>query len=325
MSPQTPRRRSGSTPPPRRPKVAGLRRPSNQAETDADQQHDPADARDTEVIPAVKAEDGAPGSTEDTEDKPARKPTPRPRKRSTETHPAADAAPRGRRGGTLVADEESSVAVKERPESEPDTESGEDDKPGMRDRITRLVSGGAKESRNPMLVPLVLGVVTVILGGCAVWFALEWNSLRGGVQAENTALTDNAGTSEVVGQVTSAVNTLFSYNYTDLGKTQNAVPTLLTGNAVCEYNLIFKTVQQQAPGQKLVLTTTVVDSGVQMLEGDTARVLLIVDQHDTRASTNQTSDATAAFAVNATKSDNSWKISAIDTFNGQATQSCTSK
>jgi Mce-associated membrane protein len=171
--------------------------------------------------------------------------------------------------------------------------------------------------RSTLLVPILLAVAVVLLGGLATWSGLEWSHLRSGAAA-NTALADSAGTSEVVGQVTSAVNTTFSYDYTNVGKTEKAAQSLLTGAALCQYNAIFKLIQQDAPSQKLVVTTTVTSTGVQMLEGDQARVVMMVNQKDTKVSTNQPVASQAALAVNAVKQDGKWKISNIDTFNGQA-------
>lgn len=182
------------------------------------------------------------------------------------------------------------------------------------------VDGGTR--RNGWLVPAALAVAAVLLGGLASFFGVQWsNSSDSG---SNMALTDSATTAEVSGQVTSAVNTIFSYNYTNMGKTQKAVQQLLTGSALCQYNELYKVVQQQAPSQKLVLTTTVQDKGVEMLQNDTARVLLLVQQHDTRATTNQQSDSQSMIAVNAVKQGSAWKISAIDTFNGNNQTNCKS-
>jgi Mce-associated membrane protein len=181
---------------------------------------------------------------------------------------------------------------------------------------------GAGTRRNGWLVPAVLAVAAVLLGGLAAFFGVQWsNSSDSG---SNVALTDSAATAEVSGQVTSAVNTIFSYNYTNMGKTQKAVQQLLTGSALCQYNELYKVVQQQAPSQKLVLTTTVQDKGVEMLQNDKARVLLLVQQHDTRATTNQQSDSQSMIAVNAVKQGSAWKISAIDTFNGNNQTNCKS-
>jgi Mce-associated membrane protein len=169
---------------------------------------------------------------------------------------------------------------------------------------------------------LVLGACTVVLSGLTAWFAQQAHQVRAAA-GTNIALTDNAATSEANGQVATAVNTLFSYNYNDLDKTQQAARSLLTGKAVCQYDQLFAVVRQHAPQQRLVVTVTVTNSGVQMLTGNRARVLVFATQSDTSTATKQTSTAGAMFAVNAVRQDGSWKVENIDTFNGEArTSSC---
>ena len=73
-------------------------------------------------------------------------------------------------------------------------------------------------------------------------------------------------------------------------------------------------VQQDAPAEKLVLTTTVTNSGVEMLNGNTARLLIFANQKDTGATKGSTTDAGAMFAVTAVHQDGQWKIEDIDTF-----------
>ncbi|MFB4317889.1 hypothetical protein [Actinomadura sp. 21ATH] len=163
-------------------------------------------------------------------------------------------------------------------------------------------------------VPLVLAVVTVLLGGLAAWSAREAHTLRSGSTAENVALTDNARSSELKGEVQDIVNTVFSYNYTDVAKTERAAQTLLTGKAVQQYNEMIAVVRKQAPEQKLVLTTTVTDSGVRMLSGDRARLLVFADQRSTRTDKNQTAYSAAMFSVGAVHRNDRWQIENIDTF-----------
>ncbi|HEX3792441.1 MAG TPA: hypothetical protein VHW44_31555 [Pseudonocardiaceae bacterium] len=307
--------------PPRRPRVAGLRKPTR-ADEQSPATDEQADDHDTQIIPVVPAEETFGGTL--TDNPPA-------------TEPDAPDAPETTEAAAESPRPSPTRRRKPRPAPEPEPESAEADTPEPQSAERESAADaswsafqstsddlGTVESprRSRLLVPMILGAVAVLLGAFAIVAFVEWHSLRYGTAVRNTALTDNAGTSEVTGEVTSAVNTMFSYNYTNLSKTQSAVQSLLTGDAVCQYNLIFKDVQSQAPSQKLVLSTTVVSSGVEMLDGDDARVLLVVDQHDTRATTNQVSDSTAAFAVNATRVSGKWKISAINTFNGQQTQGC---
>ena len=90
-----------------------------------------------------------------------------------------------------------------------------------------------------------------------------------------------------------------------------AAQRLLTGPAVRQYDSLFKLVQQDAPTQHLVLTTTVTNIGVELLVGDRARLLIFADQRDVRLPSRQASYAGAMFAVNAVRAGSSWKIDSI--------------
>ena len=141
--------------------------------------------------------------------------------------------------------------------------------------------------------------------------------MRATAAPQNVAVTDGAATSAVSRQITSAVNTVFSYNYADTAATRQAAQGLLTGPAIKQYNTYFALVTKDAPAQKLVVTTRVTNSGVELLDGNQARVLVFANQQDTRAGTHQTSYAGALFAVTAIRQGSRWKIENIDTFNGQ--------
>jgi Mce-associated membrane protein len=162
----------------------------------------------------------------------------------------------------------------------------------------------------------VLGAVTVVLAGFGVWATLHASSLRASAAAQNTALTDGQATATVRREISAAVNTIFSYNYADTAATRRAAQTVLTGPAVRQYNTLFALVTKNAPAQKLVVTTRVVNSGVELLNGTRARLLVFANQQDTRAGTGQTSYAGAMFAVTALRQGGRWKIENIDTFGG---------
>jgi Mce-associated membrane protein len=165
-------------------------------------------------------------------------------------------------------------------------------------------------------LPAILAVVTVALGGFAVWSHQKADGLRDTPSARNVALTENARTSEVKGEVTDALNTVFSYSYADVAKTDKAARTVLTGRAVQQYDATFAPVRKSAPEQKLVLTTTVTDSAVKMLQADRARLLIFADQRSTRGSDGKSSYAGAMLAVDAVRRGGHWRISDIDTFSG---------
>jgi Mce-associated membrane protein len=164
-----------------------------------------------------------------------------------------------------------------------------------------------------MLLPLVLGAVTLLLGGLAAWFGTQAAGLTGAPSAQNLALASPAETSQVTSQVTSAVGALFSYNYTAPGPTTRAARRLLTGAAVRQYAALFAQVEKEAPSQKLVITTTVNSAGVELLTADTARVLVFAAESERKAG-GTASTAGAMLAVNLTRAGGTWKISGIDTF-----------
>lgn len=178
-----------------------------------------------------------------------------------------------------------------------------------------------KEARRPLAalfrirLPAVLCALTVLLGAFAAWAFTSADSLRDEPARRNTALTDISRTSEVKGQITEAAGAVFSYNYASPAKADAAVKTYLTGKAVQQHADMLAGVRAQAPEQKLVLTTTVTDSGVEMLDGDRARLLIFADQSNTRTGkSDETTYAAAMFAVDAVRKGGTWRISAIDTF-----------
>lgn len=152
--------------------------------------------------------------------------------------------------------------------------------------------------------------LSVVFGLLAVLFGALSLGYLGGSQA-NEALTDQAATSEVNGQVTDAVNKVFSYDFANTKKTEDAAHQFLTGKAIQQYNDLFATVKQQAPQQKLVVTTTVKTSGVTRLQGDHAQVLLFVDQNATRTTTGENNVGPAQISVGAVKDGDQWKIDSI--------------
>ncbi|GAB2961781.1 hypothetical protein LWP59_25590 [Amycolatopsis acidiphila] len=125
----------------------------------------------------------------------------------------------------------------------------------------------------------------------------------------NAALVDAAATSDVLGQVNKAVETVFSYDFSDTAKTRNAAQNLLRDNAVQQYNQLFGEVTRLAPAQQLVLTTTIRATAVTSLAGDEAHLLVLADQRSTRGDTNQTSNAAAQLSVVAKKTGDTWRIS----------------
>lgn len=256
-----------------------------------DDADDAAEAEDTEVV----------------EKKPARKPRPVP----------AGSRPAGKRRATGKARPDDLSAA----ETDTDTERGP--------RHARLDDQPAGSTRSKgqrqISVAIVLAVVAVVLGGLAVFFRGQADDLESG--DTNTALTDSAATSQIKGQLTTAIKQTFSYNYTDLDSTEKAVKDNLVGKALCEYNLLFGQVKEFAPKQKIVLDTTVRELALVRIDGDRAEALVYIDQLSTRVDVNKTVAVGGQFAVQVAKQGDHWKITEFDMFgqplfNGQPAPKC---
>ena len=161
-------------------------------------------------------------------------------------------------------------------------------------------------------LPVVgLLVVAVLLAGLGVGFEIRAHQLRSTSSAANAALADQAETTEVSGQVTTALTKVLSYSYSNAGPTQQAAGQLLTGDAAGQYKTLFAALQKKAPGEKLTLAAKVVVAGVKQLDGNTAQLLVFLDQSSTRASDKSSATSAAQLDVTAVKVNGSWKISEL--------------
>jgi len=168
------------------------------------------------------------------------------------------------------------------------------------------------------MLPVAFGAATVVLGALGAWASVEGHDLRANAASANSALVDATATRAVTRDVISAVNTIFSYSYADTARTKAAAQRLLTGPAIRQYNQLFALVQQQAPKEKLVVTTRVTNVGVELLTGGRSRLLIFANQEDSKAGTSQATYGGAMFAVTAVSEHGRWLIESIDTFTGSA-------
>ncbi|CAM5411262.1 membrane protein [Streptomyces badius] len=213
----------------------------------------------------------------------------------------------GRAAGPVTTTEPGPPAAPATDATEAETDTAGDSNPddGPRRQASRL----------RITLPAVLCALTVLLGAVAAWAFTSASSLRDEPARQNSALTDIAGTSEVKGRISEAVGAVFSYDYASPARSDRAASTYLTGRAVQQHKDMLADVREQAPEQKLVLTTTVTESGVEFLDGDRARLLIFADQSNTRTGKDEeTTYAAAMFAVDAVRRGDTWLIAAIDTF-----------
>lgn len=312
---------AGQAPPIRRPKVAGLRNRPEQQDTEAPAGLDTEttvlrqveiDPETNEPPPVRDDEEDSSDTTVETE-APAVETEPEPEPEVDEKpSPAPSVRPAGKRRATGTVRPENLSAA--------ETDAG---------RPARHAKAEVRPTRSraqtQISLAIILAVVAIILAGLAVFFRGKANDLNSG--DTNTALTDTATTSQIKGQLTTAIKQTFSYNYTDLASTEKAVKENLTGKALCEYNLLFGEVKQYAPEQKIVLDTTVRELAVVRIDGDRAEALVYIDQLSTRVDVNKTVAVGGQFAVQAHRQGDQWKITEFDMFgqplfNGKPAPTC---
>lgn len=287
--------------PHRRPRVAGLRKPSSQSQDTAPAAPASAPAEETvaeslerinrESRPRRKARDTGttkPDSADDVRDAPTKVKT----KPRTKTEPA-------------VADAE--VAVDADVEAEVDADAEVYQVEESR-KTGRLASG-----RNRSAWVAVFLVLTVIFAGLAVLFKIQQSSVA--ASTDNAALVDVAETARVKDAMMSASERLFSVDFNDLAKTETAAKELLVNDEVrAQHQQFMGNYQENAPKQKLVVTVQAIRSAVVLLEGDRARVMVYVMQTSVRASDNAESGGPATLWFDAKKVGDQWKIVDMNTY-----------
>lgn len=301
-----------STPTPsRRPRVAGLRKPSV----------DESAAERTGQLPAVPAKP-----------RPRPRPVPRPEPRPAEstsgeldTSPAEDtqvfAAVEAEEPqvdaltGEPQADEEEVPARPAPRRKQRDTGIA---KPTEQAEVPVTEDEPAEPGRSPLersyLVAGALVLVALALGSLAFWFKYEESKVSSATS--NTALLDVAKTAQVKDAVSKAAEALFSYDFNNIKKTEDAANDLLANDDVKnKYNSLMGEVKRLAPQQKMIVTCKVTRAAVIMLNGDLAKVMVFVDQTSTRTDTKKTTAGTAQLHLNAQLQGDKWKITDMDTYN----------
>lgn len=167
----------------------------------------------------------------------------------------------------------------------------------------------AEKARARRLV--IVGVAAVLLVAVAVLLAVLNYSARHNGPLANQAFVDSDSTSAVVGDVTSAIKVVYSYDYKTLDANQAAAKAVITGKFSQDFDKVFAGVKQLAPQQQAVLTTTVPAVGVVALQGDRAQLLMMVDQNGTRMGSQPIAGTSARLVVQAQLVDGHWKIAEV--------------
>lgn len=192
--------------------------------------------------------------------------------------------------------------------TEPDASEGEPSGPKRLVMLFGLVRDSVRPLRNPVVL-VVLAVVLAALGG---WWQWQAAHERSAAASGNQALVDTGRTTQVVGDVSDALNRVFSYAYDNTSATEQAARQVLTGPAASQYSTLFTQVRQQAATQKLTVTTRVVSAGVTLLDGDRAQLLVFLDQTATRDGSSHGSASAAELSITAQRQGSHWLITGIE-------------
>ncbi|QNP66399.1 hypothetical protein [Streptomyces genisteinicus] len=168
---------------------------------------------------------------------------------------------------------------------------------------------GASAHRRGWRLYAVLAAVLALLATGAVLLFQE-RQLRDTPATANRALTDAEATAGVIGDVSNALTEIFSYTPADTARTRAAAGELLAGRAARQYTGLFAQVEKEAARQKVTLTTHVVRAGVTRLGGDSAQLLVFLDQVSVRPG-KEPATAPAQLSVTAELHDGRWRITDI--------------
>ncbi|WP_091802100.1 hypothetical protein [Prauserella marina] len=298
-----------------RPRVAGLRKPASPSPAPREQDTDRFD--DATQVTDVGSDPTAVPAPEPTDPPPVDQEPP--------PEPEAELE-------TEAEDDDEPKAAKPRPGPRRKVRDTGTPKPASQDDVTATVSAvepsrarrfpvrgagdrktkGHKGNRGYALVAVLL-VLALAFGGLAFFFNMRQSEAE--TAAGNAALVDVQGTTQVKEAMGTAAERLFSIDYNDIGKTEQAADQLLVNDEVKKkYQALMGEVKRVAPEQKIVVTVKTTRSAVLMLNDDRAKVMVYIDQTATRTEDNQTSAGSAALWFTSEKRDGEWKVTDMDTY-----------
>ncbi|WP_329276221.1 hypothetical protein [Streptomyces sp. NBC_00691] len=132
---------------------------------------------------------------------------------------------------------------------------------------------------------LAAAVAVLLLAGSAFFHAAH--QLRSTPSARNTALTDAGATARVGGDVGEGLARIFSYTPANNDGVERSAGTILAGRAARQYTDLFAQVRAKLVEQRITLSTQTVRTGVIELDGNTARLLVFLDQTSRREGTGR--------------------------------------
>jgi Mce-associated membrane protein len=155
---------------------------------------------------------------------------------------------------------------------------------------------------------LGLAVAMLVLAGVFTW---QTQTLNHDDALKNRAMIDANRQAGVIAAVDSGLRSVLSYSYLQPGATTKAADAALSEQAREQFDTLYASLQQRAPGQKLTLTATVQVAGVQQLSKDKATLLVFLDQASTREKDDQKTVSAAQLSVTAERRAQTWVITGL--------------
>ena len=159
---------------------------------------------------------------------------------------------------------------------------------------------------------LTTGLATALLVVAAV-LAWQTQTLQNDEALDNRALLDETTSKGVITVVSRGLTQVLSYDYTQPDATRAFADQVLSGQARKEYDTLFASLQERAPGQQLTLTAQVQVAGVQELTDSKATLLVFIDQRSSREQDDEASVSAAQLSITAERSGSTWKITGLET------------
>ncbi len=158
---------------------------------------------------------------------------------------------------------------------------------------------------------VLMAVAAVLLVAVAAVAAVANAQLRGTPAARNTALVDVGATAQVAGQLSDALERVYSYDFARLDQNEADARAVITQEFGAQFEQLFGQVRELAPQQQAVVTATVTMSAVQQIEGDRATLFVFMDQQATRAADARQLAAAGRLTVTGRLVDGQWKIAEV--------------
>jgi Mce-associated membrane protein len=157
---------------------------------------------------------------------------------------------------------------------------------------------------------LVVAIAVALLVVAAV-LAWQTRTLQDDPALENRAQLDKTIQEDVITVVSRGLTQVLSYDYNQPDATRAFADQVLAGQAREEYDTLFASLQDRAPGQKLTLTAQVQVSGVEDLTGSKATRLVFVDQKSFREKDEEASVSAAQLDITAERKGATWVITGL--------------